>query len=87
MGAPSLVIKRSTLAHMRLAVATLAAAGAAAVSSASLPGCGKEPLNTDTSQGANARVRRLPDGTITPLAGKDAGPKPPPDPCPACGMG
>ena len=77
------MLKRSTLAHMRLAVATLAAASAAAISSASLPGCGKEPVDSDT----NARVRRLPDGTITPLAGKDAGPKPPPDPRPACGMG
>lgn len=78
------MLKRSTVAHMRLALA-VAAAGAAALSSSSLVGCGKEDLPTTTSQG---RTPRTPDPNVKGLAGKpDAGPKPPPDPCPGCGMG
>jgi hypothetical protein len=82
------VLKRSTLAHMRLALA-LAAAGAAAASSSSLIGCGKEEMPATTAKpGASQnRSRRTVDrNEKTPLAGKDAGPPVSHD-CDMCGMG
>ncbi len=75
------MLKRSTLATMRLAMV-------AAATAAALAGCGKE--TKPKAIPAAARVPTAPDdeGDLTPLAGKpkpDAGPRP--DPCPACGMG
>ncbi len=76
------MLKKSTLARMRLAALAAAATTIAVVAAR----CGKEPA---TSQ-PHTRSAHVPgdEDEATPLAGNDGGkPKPKPDPCSASGMG